>query len=116
MKVKALIGFSGLNICMSVGEEQDINDDALLEDLLGAGYVTPAEQVLSDNGLVDGQIAKESMTIEQTAAESDTAESKTEDPQTENLDTEEPKQEAINTEEPIKEELAATSKKTKSTN
>ncbi len=45
MKVIALNSFSGLNICMAIGEERDITDDALLEDLLSAGLVKPVDKV-----------------------------------------------------------------------
>lgn len=38
MKVKALTNFSGL-ISMSKGEEKDINDKFIIEDLIKAGYI-----------------------------------------------------------------------------
>lgn len=38
MRVKALTNFSGL-ISMSKGEEKDINDKFIIEDLIKAGYI-----------------------------------------------------------------------------
>lgn len=38
MKVKAKVSFSGL-ITMHQGEEREIEDKAIRDDLLGAGYV-----------------------------------------------------------------------------
>jgi hypothetical protein len=42
MKVKAKVSFSGL-ITMHKGEERDIEDKAIFEDLLNAGYVEEAK-------------------------------------------------------------------------
>lgn len=44
MKVKANVSFSGL-VSMAIGEELDIKDKVILEDLLKAGYV---EEVKTD--------------------------------------------------------------------
>lgn len=38
MKIKALVSFSGL-ISMGIGEERDITDNEVLNDLLSANYV-----------------------------------------------------------------------------
>ena len=43
MKVKALRSFSGA-ICMSRGQELDIQDEYVLNDLLKAGYVEALEE------------------------------------------------------------------------
>ena len=43
MKVKALIGFSGL-VSMRKGEVRDIRDKAIVTDLLRAGYVEQIEK------------------------------------------------------------------------
>lgn len=40
MKVKALVNFSGA-VSMSKGQQQDIENDILLDDLIQAGYVEP---------------------------------------------------------------------------
>ena len=56
MKVLALNSFSGLDICMAIGEERDITDDALLEDLLSAGLVEPADKVaVNEDEPVEGK-------------------------------------------------------------
>ena len=47
MKVKALRSFSGA-INMSRDQEMDIQDEYVLNDLLKAGYVEPAEEVKED--------------------------------------------------------------------
>lgn len=46
MKVRARVGFSGL-VSMSAGEVRDITDKAILNDLIGAGYI---EAVKSSTG------------------------------------------------------------------
>ena len=38
MKVKALVNFSGI-VSMSKGEEKDIENKFILEDLIRAGYI-----------------------------------------------------------------------------
>ena len=43
MKVKALIGFSGL-VSMRKGEVKDIRDKAIVTDLLRVGYVEQIEK------------------------------------------------------------------------
>lgn len=43
MKIKALVSFSGA-VSMAVGEVRDCEDRAVLDDLLQAGYVEPAEK------------------------------------------------------------------------
>lgn len=50
MKVKALINFAGI-ITMKKGDEIEINDKAIYEDLLQAGYVEevkPSKKVKKD--------------------------------------------------------------------
>lgn len=42
MKYRALVSFSGL-ISMSMGEEREIEDPAIVNDLLKAGYIQPTE-------------------------------------------------------------------------
>ena len=44
MKVKAKVGFSGA-ISMSIGQVGEIEDKALLSDLLQAGYVEEVKEV-----------------------------------------------------------------------
>lgn len=43
MKVKALIGFSGL-VSMRKGEIKEINDKNIVTDLIRAGYIEPIEK------------------------------------------------------------------------
>ena len=43
MKYKALVGFSGL-ISMRKGEEREITDKYIAEDLLKAGYIEAIEK------------------------------------------------------------------------
>ena len=43
MKVKALRSFSGV-VSMSRGQEMDIQDEFILNDLMKAGYVEPLEE------------------------------------------------------------------------
>ena len=43
MKVKALIGFSGL-VSMRKGEVKDIDDKNIVTDLIRAGYIEPIEK------------------------------------------------------------------------
>ena len=43
MKYRALIGFSGA-VSMSKGEENEIKDKYIVDDLLKAGYIEPIEK------------------------------------------------------------------------
>jgi len=43
MKVKAIVGFSGPAVSMSVGQVGEIADKAILADLLRAGYIEEIE-------------------------------------------------------------------------
>lgn len=43
MKYKALVGFSG-KVSMSKGEEKEIKDKCIVDDLLKAGYIEPTEK------------------------------------------------------------------------
>ena len=43
MKVKALIGFSGL-VSMRKGEVKEISDKNIVTDLIRAGYIEPIEK------------------------------------------------------------------------
>ena len=43
MKVKALIGFSGI-VSMRKGEVKEINDKSIVTDLIRAGYIEPVEK------------------------------------------------------------------------
>lgn len=43
MEYKALVSFSGA-ISMSMGEVREIEDPAIVNDLLKAGYIQPAER------------------------------------------------------------------------
>lgn len=42
MRYKALKSFSGV-ISMAEGDEKEINDKAVVDDLLNAGYIKPAK-------------------------------------------------------------------------
>lgn len=46
MKVKAMKGFAGV-ITMHKGQEMDVEDTAILEDLIANGYVTSLEEVVA---------------------------------------------------------------------
>lgn len=48
MKIKAKISFCGA-LCMTQGEVKECNDDVVLQDLLQAGYVEPAEVVRDES-------------------------------------------------------------------
>lgn len=43
MKYRAKVGFSGI-VSMSKGEEREINDKYVVDDLLRAGYIEPVEK------------------------------------------------------------------------
>lgn len=49
MKYRALVSFSGL-ISMSMGEEREIKDQYLIDDLLKAGYIAPIREMSDDRG------------------------------------------------------------------
>lgn len=54
MKIRAVENFSGL-ISMSKGEERELNNEFLLNDLLKAGYieeVAPVQQKASSKGMI----------------------------------------------------------------
>lgn len=41
MMYKAIVSFSGAGISMMAGQVSEISDSALVDDLLGAGYIIP---------------------------------------------------------------------------
>lgn len=51
MKVKAKISFGGL-VSMRKGEEREISDEAILSDLLSAGYV---KEIKTEDGKTDNK-------------------------------------------------------------
>lgn len=43
MMYKAIVSFSGIDLSMMAGQVSEISDSALVDDLLGAGYIIPFE-------------------------------------------------------------------------
>ena len=48
MKVKALVSFSGL-VSMSAGEEKEINDSFIIDDLIKVGYIQEVKKKEGEN-------------------------------------------------------------------
>ena len=44
MRVKALVGFASLQLSLGKGQEADITDQEVLNDLLSSGYVESIEE------------------------------------------------------------------------
>lgn len=49
MKYRALISFSGV-VSMAMGEEREIEDPVIVNDLLKAGYIAPVREMSDDRG------------------------------------------------------------------
>ena len=60
MKIRAKTSFSGM-ITMGIGEVSDIEDDFILNDLLNAGYVEPAETDEGENPQTNTDLKDEKM-------------------------------------------------------
>ena len=53
MKVKAVTSFAGA-VCMTAGESRDIKNEALVKDLISAGYVESMEAEEKEAVLTEG--------------------------------------------------------------